>query len=164
MPKQIYKLIIITGTPGTGKSTIAAWLSKKLNWKHINLHNYYKQISTNYDRSARCYDIDLKKLEELIIQLKNENIILDTHISHHLPKKIVDLCIITECNNIKKLKNRLTKRKYSKQKIKENLQAELLHICLDEAIENNHKPIIIDTSKRYNKTEFLTKIKTALKL
>ena len=68
------KLIVITGTPGTGKSTLAKLLVKKSGFSHLDLHDYYKIISTSYDKSKKCYDIDLKKLEKLVKEKnKTEN-------------------------------------------------------------------------------------------
>jgi len=78
---------------------------------------------------------------------KNNNIIIDSHLSHYLPKKYVDLCIVIKCD-IKELKKRLEKRKYSKIKIRENLDSEIFDICLVEAKENKHKIIIVDTTKK----------------
>ena len=67
--------------------------------------------------------------------------------SHYLPKKYVDLCIVTKCG-LKKLKKRLEKRKYNKKKIRENLDCEIFDICLNEAMEKGHKVKIVDTSKK----------------
>ena len=45
------------------------------------------------------------------------------------------------------LKNRLKKKKYSKDKIRENLDTEIFDVCLNEAKENRHKIIVMDTTK-----------------
>ena len=158
------ELITITGSPGTGKSTLAELLEKKLKYKRINLHDYYKQISTGYDRKKQCYGIDLKKFKELvkkkIQELKKEKrngLIIDSHISHLLPKSLVDLCIVMVCSNLKKLENRLKKRKYSKKKIRENLDAEIFQVCLNEAKEK-HNILVVDSGKKINVKELLNKI------
>jgi len=54
------------------------------------------------------------------------------------------LCIITK-TDLKRLKKRLQKRKYSKAKIDENMESEILDICLVEALENKHKVKVVYT-------------------
>lgn len=148
------KLIIITGTPGTGKSTLAKLLVKQLDYERLDLHQYYKQLSTIYNRKKQCYDLDEEKVLTLVKkQLKTtqrEGIIIDSHIAHHLPKSLVTLCIVLTCSNLKELEKRLKKRKYSKQKIRENLDAEIFQICLTESQEKKHKIVAVDTSKKMN--------------
>ncbi len=152
------KLIVISGTPGTGKTTLALWLSKKLNILRLDLHHYYKQISTGYDCSGKCYDIDMKMFEKLVKEkLEKENLIVDSHIAHLLPKKLVSICIIVTCSNLKKLESRLKERKYSKKKVRENLDSEIFQICLNEAKEK-HKVIVVDTGKRFSKEELLKSV------
>ncbi len=157
------KTIAITGTPGTGKSTLTKYLEKKLGFDRLDLHDYYKQVSTGYDRSGKCYDIDLKKFEKLVkskIKESEKGLIIDTHISHLLPKKLIDLCIVLTCSNLKKLEQRLIDRKYSKKKIRENLDSEIFQVCLIEAKENKHNIIEVDVAKRFSKQELVEKIKS----
>ncbi len=143
----------ISGTPGTGKSELAKKLSKKLNYKIINIGKIVKKnnISESYDKELKSYVVDTKKISKFIINLiKNkDNIILEGHLSHYIPKKYVDLCIMCKCD-LKILQKRLEKRKYSKKKIRENLDAEILDICLNEALEAKHNILVIDTSKKIN--------------
>ncbi len=147
------KILVLSGTPGTGKSTLAKLLEKKIALERLDLHDYYKEISTRYNRQKRCYDIDMNKLEKLVrarikeIDQKKGGLIIDSHIAHLLPKKIVDLCLILTCTDLKKLEKRLIKRKYSKKKIRENLDAEIFQVCLTEAQEKGHQVITLDTSK-----------------
>ncbi|NQV91378.1 AAA family ATPase, partial [Candidatus Woesearchaeota archaeon] len=52
-----HKLIVISGTPGTGKTTWAKILAKKLKYARLDLHDHYKEISTGYNRRKQAYDI-----------------------------------------------------------------------------------------------------------
>ena len=86
---------------------------------------------------------------------KIKGAVIDSHLSHYLPKKYVNLVVVTKCN-IGELNKRLKKRKYSEAKIRENLQAEIFDVCCSEAFEGKHKLIVVDTTKGFN----INKIKT----
>ncbi|MBT4935315.1 AAA family ATPase [Candidatus Woesearchaeota archaeon] len=152
-------IIVITGTPGVGKTTLAKVLETKLKWKRLNLSYYYKKLSTKYNRKKQCYDIDMKKFEKLIVDKSKDNLIIDSHIAHLLPTKMVDLCIVLTCSNLKKLEKRLVDRKYSTKKVRENLDAEIFQVCLLESREMGHKVIIVDTSTKYVLKPILNEIK-----
>jgi len=157
------KLIAVSGTPGVGKTTLAKYLAKKLKFFRLDLHGHYKEISKSYDLKKHCYDINLKEFKKLVLNVKKEkDIIIDSHISHLLPRKEVNLCIVITCSNLKKLEKRLKKRSYSKQKIRENLDAEIFQVCLMEAKERKQKMIVIDSSSKYNKDKLLHKIHKSL--
>jgi len=146
------KVIIITGSVCTGKTTLAKKLAKKQNYKYIDVNSLITKhkLASGYDKKRKSKIVDIKKLNKFLIKLinhfkyheKTKGIILDSHLTHFLPNKYVDLCIVTK-TNLKKLKKRLEKRKYSKQKVRENLDAEIFDICLVEAKEAGHKVKIV---------------------
>lgn len=168
------KLIAVSGVPGTGKTTIAKRLSKKLNYYYLDankLISKYK-LSEGYDRKRKTKIIDVDKLNrKLIKEIKtltkksnklfssknkiNKNIkkfkgiIIDSHLSHYLPRKYVDFCIVTKCD-IKELNKRLKNKGFNKNKIQENIQSEIFGICLNETKERKHKIILVDTTKGFN--------------
>lgn len=155
------RVIAISGTPGTGKTILAKFLAHQLGWFHLQLKSYYRKISSGYNQKKRCYDIDYSKFKKLIIgKIKDhpEGLIIDTHISHLLPKKMIDLVIVLTCSDLKKLRKRLVKRRYPKAKLEENLQAEVFQVCLEEAKEKGHKILVFDTSKGLEKNKILRKI------
>lgn len=144
------KVVIVTGTPGTGKSTLAQALARKLGYERLDLHNHYKTISTGYNKKKQAYDLNKKKFITLVrkkLFSAKKGLIVDSHISHLLPPKLVDLCIVLSCSNLKVLQRRLQLRKYSPQKIRENLDAEIFQICLIEAREQGHRIITFDVAK-----------------
>ncbi len=147
-------VIIVTGSVGTGKTTISKKLAKKLNLHYIDVNKIITKynISEGYDKKRKTKIIDIKKLNKVLIREINnfkkikKEIIIDSHLSHYFPKKYADLCLVTKCN-LKVLEKRLKKRRYSKTKIRENLDAEIFDVCLNEAKENGHKVIVINTTK-----------------
>ena len=151
------RVIIVTGTPGTGKTTLAKRLAKKLDFHYLDVNDVIKKydITEGYDKKRDTNIIDTKKLNLALIKeinnhKKTENgIIIDSHLSHYLPKRHVDVCIVAKCD-LKELDNRLRNKKYSKSKIRENLDAEIFDICLSEAKEKGHKVLVVDTTKGIN--------------
>ncbi|MBW2994969.1 adenylate kinase family protein [Candidatus Woesearchaeota archaeon] len=147
------RVILVTGTPCTGKTTYAKKFAEKQSYKYVDVNTIIQEhkLKEHYDRKRRCYVIDTDRLNKALIKLikdtkgKEKGLVIDSHLSHHLPKQYVDLCIVTKCS-LKELKNRLQKRHYPKSKIEENLQAEIFEVCLTEAKEQGHKIKIVDTS------------------
>lgn len=157
--------VIISGTPGTGKTTLAKFLAKRLKFKRLNLKLIIKKIPKKYDRKKQCYAVDTKKLNKEVIKVIKQSkrkIIISSHLAHHLPKKYVSLCIITKCSDLKKLKQRLQRRKYSEKKVEENLECEIFDICLNEAKLKKHKILVVDTCKRINYKGLIKKINYAV--
>ena len=150
-------IIIVTGSVGTGKTTYAKALARKKKYTYIDINNiidtHKKEIGAKYNRSDRCYDVDTDKLNKIIItrikeaKKNKESLVIDSHLSHYIPKRYVDKCIVMRCSDLKKLRRRLQKRKYSKRKIDENLEAEIMESCLQDAIAFKHKVKIVDTAK-----------------
>ena len=151
------KTIIVSGSVGAGKTYFSKRLAKSLKYKYIDVNKIIKEnkLKEKYDRKKQCYVVDTKKLNKVLINLiKNskENLIIDSHLIHYLPKKYVDLCVIVICD-IKELNKRLKKRKYSKSKIKDNLEAEIFKICLFEAKNKKHNILVLDTTNGYDLKE-----------
>ena len=156
------KIIIVTGTPGTGKTVLAKKLANLLNFTYIdiNLIIKSKKLNLNFDKKRSTYVININKLNRILIDLiknSNRSLIIDSHLSHCLPNKLVNLCIVTKCN-LKVLVKRLKKRKYNFNKIRENMDSEIFDICLNEAVEDKHNVMIIDTAKRIDYKKIIRKI------
>lgn len=159
-------IIAVTGTPGTGKTVVAKLIAKKLRLAHVDVSKLIKKekLCEAYDKERNCKIIDDKKLaKELIKAIKNnKNSVIDSHMSHLLPAKYVDLCVVTKCE-LKILKRRLERRSYSPKKVRENLDAEIFDNCLVEAEEAGHRVIVVDTSKKIDKEEIIKKVKNQMK-
>jgi len=138
--------IAISGTPCTGKTKISNLLSKRLNYKPIQVNELAEKLNafTGYDKKRECKILDMKKLEKEIRKIKG-NVIIEGHTSHLFP---VDIVIVLRCNP-EILKKRLEKRYPSNPlKVQENLEAEILGVITSEAVMNNKKVYEIDTSEK----------------
>ena len=143
------KVTIVTGSVCTGKTTVAKKLAKEKKAKYVDVNKVVDEYSLcdSYDKKRRCKVVDVEKLNKVLVRMirnSKEDLVFDSHMSHFLPPKYVDLCVVTKCS-IKKLRNRLKKRGYPKSKIEENVDAELFDVCYNEAKELGHKVKVIYT-------------------
>jgi adenylate kinase len=154
-------IIAVSGTPCTGKTTLAKALANKLGYRYVDVKKIIeeKHLSLGYDRKRKCLVVDPKKVNKTLMELIAEkgNAVIDSHLSHYLPPRFVDRCIITTCG-LKELSKRLKKRGYAKAKIRENLDSEIFEVCKSEALEMGHKVIVLDTSKQYDLRRFIKKL------
>jgi adenylate kinase len=156
------KIICVSGSVGTGKSTLSKKLAKSLKFKYIDVTKEIKKnkLSIGYDEERDCLIIDEKKLIKFLVEKikKSKNLIIDSIFAHLIPKKYVDLCIITTCD-IGKLRDRLKKRKYSPNKIKENVEAEIFDTFVIEAKEKKHNLLVLNTTEGYRIKDIVNQIR-----
>lgn len=154
--------IIVTGTPGTGKTTVAMRLAKKLGYLYVDVNKIIsrEKLSTGYDRKKKCKVVDENKLSKVLVKMiKNseQGLVIDSHLSHYLPSDVVDVCFVTKCN-LKLLKRRMKRRKYSEQKIRDNLDCEIFDVCLNEAKEAGHNIVVVETDNKVDYDKLIRKI------
>lgn len=150
------KIIVISGTPGTGKTSVSKRISELYNARLISLNKLAisESFDIQYDKKRETYLFDTEKfvpyvldLIEEIINNKPDYLVIEGHFSDIIPEDYIDYVIILRCDpDI--LIQRLKERAYKKEKILENLQTEILGNCANYFIQKNMKlPIFeIDTS------------------
>lgn len=147
------RAIIVTGTPGTGKTRFSRLLADKLGVCFVNMTKFAIQhnLIKSYDRRRRTHVVDERRLrhelEKYLTSLK-ESVLVEGHYSASLvPTRLVDVVFVLRCNP-KILRDRLRRRGYPQAKIRENVEAEILDICLGEALATHRLQKIaeIDTS------------------
>ncbi len=124
------KLFLLSGTPGTGKTTAAKHLDDR-NFFIISLGDFVIQYNLYCDEDKKR---DTKIIDEEKIKIFFSKYLVDTIISkliiiesHYadIIETPCELAIILRCHP-KILEKRLQSRDYSPEKIRENIQAELL--------------------------------------
>ena len=129
-------LYALTGTPGTGKSSLSAELrSRGFNVidgkEHIRFHGLMGEL----DKDRDTHEVDLDDLNDSLQEYRDssELYILDSHLSHFMDCSGI---IVLRCDpNI--LAERLRSRGYGDQKVLENVQSEILDVILCEATESD---------------------------
>ncbi|PPR03161.1 hypothetical protein CVT26_008012 [Gymnopilus dilepis] len=141
-------VIILTGTPGTGKSTHAELLANEspIPLRNINVSEYVKErgLYENYDEEWQSYTVDEDRLlDELEPLAAAGGLILDWHTCEAFPERWADLVVVLRCDHTK-LWDRLEKRGYSLKKIQENNEAEIMQVILEEARSSYPPEIVIE--------------------
>lgn len=162
------KIIAVTGSVCSGKTTIAKKLAYDLGFEYIDVNKIidaHPEVISSFNKELDSKEIDTDKLSgvltEYIKQLK-KNVVVDSHLSHFLSSKFVTVCIVLKCD-LKVLQNRLKDRGYSDIKIRENLDAEIMDSCFIETLENGHNVVLADTSKDVDYNLLLSQIEEKIK-
>ena len=150
-------VVFITGTPGTGKSTVSHMLRDELSLPLIDLNQLIEDegLYTGYhpDWGFKIVDLDALccRLKEIIFKNLGEGsgrdgLVVEGHLSHYCEG--ADLVIVLRAHPAI-LKKRLQNKGFKHAKIQENIEAEALDICTFEAFQiHGDKVNEIDTSNK----------------
>ena len=129
-------LFALTGTPGTGKSTLSAELRSR-GYDVIDGKAFIREngLLGEYDAERDTYEVDLDALNDALEGLRADDDvhILDSHLSHFMDSHGI---MVLRCAP-SVLAGRLRARGYSEDKVRENVQAEILDEILCEAAETD---------------------------
>ena len=146
--------IIVTGTPGTGKTAFSKAFAKEIGADYIPLTRYVSKhmLFSGFDRERRSKIIDTAKTKSSLTALLSQSqrlVVIDTHVPEGIiPKKMTRKVFVLRCHP-RKLETRLRGKGWSSNKIRENVLAEILDFCLISAVRYFGWPKIIqlDTSR-----------------
>ncbi|NPA22307.1 MAG: AAA family ATPase [Candidatus Micrarchaeota archaeon] len=126
----------ITGTPATGKTTLARLLSQALKHELVDVKKLVKKHNLGNE-------VDLNKLRKVLLPLPKD-VVIESHLIAEI-KLPLDVMVVLHASP-RALKRRMKKRKYGPRKIKENIEAELLDYFTIYAEQNYPRVIHIDTT------------------
>ena len=137
--KNFRKAILVTGTPGVGKTTISHKLASKLDAVYIGITELVKKkkLITSVDEDRRTLIADTEKvskqLQEILANTEGSIIIEGHYVVDVVPKKDVNTVFVLR-RDPRELKSALENRRYEEKKLWENLAAEILDVCLWDAL------------------------------
>ncbi|XP_041362385.1 adenylate kinase isoenzyme 6-like [Gigantopelta aegis] len=136
--------ILITGTPGTGKSTLASELAQRTALNYVGVGNLAKEqeLFEGWDETYQCPILDEDRvIDELEDTMSEGGNIVDYHSCDFFPERWFDIVFVLRTDN-KTLYERLEKRGYSSKKLEDNVQCEIFQTILDEAREAYKSEIV----------------------
>jgi len=151
------KNIIISGTPGCGKTSVARKISSLIDAEIISLNELAisDKFSFEFDKERDTYIVDFEIFLPFILdkikEIKNQNykyLIIESHFSDIIPNDYIDFVFILRCDPDELIK-RLKEKNYNIKKIMENVQAEILGNSVNYFLQKKLTSTLfeIDTTK-----------------
>ncbi len=136
--------ILITGTPGTGKTQTSSLASEKTGLMLINVGDIVKQHECYEcrDEEFDTYIVDEDKLIDVLEPMmeKGGNIV-DYHSGEFFPERWFDLILVLRTET-ELLFDRLSERGYNEKKRAENIECEIMQTVLED-IRESYDPNIV---------------------
>ncbi|TVU39455.1 hypothetical protein EJB05_12875, partial [Eragrostis curvula] len=156
--------VLMTGTPGTGKTTTCSLLAESAGLRHVNIGDLVreKNLHDGWDEDLQCHVIneDLVNLrlrphplppprdpdplvcDELEDMMEEGGILVDYHGCDFFPERWFDLVVVLQTDN-SILHDRLTSRGYMGAKLTNNIECEIFQVLLEEARESYKEEIVM---------------------
>ena len=133
--------VLICGTPGTGKSSLANLAAEKLaplGFKYLDVTAIIKdhECHEGLDEQFDSLIVDDDKLLDIMEEMQTDGgCIVDYHSCEFFPERWFELVIVLSTTT-EVLYERRVARDYNEKKINENMQCEIMQIVLESAKES----------------------------
>jgi adenylate kinase len=126
------RILVITGVPGTGKTSFSGLLKKRLGDAeviHVTQVVNSKRLFSSVEDGAKIVKMDALKRElgRLISKSKKGTVILESHLLCDMKIKGAMVLVLRE--HLDTMRKRLEARGYSKEKMKGNIVSEATDYC-----------------------------------
>ncbi|KAI9772968.1 MAG: factor activating pos9 [Geoglossum simile] len=138
--------IIITGTPGVGKTSHCTLLASNTGLKHLSINQIVKERECHegWNEAFQSWIVDEDKLLDSIEdEVKLGGCVVDWHACDLFPKSWIDLVVVLRTDSTT-LYDRLALRGYAEAKLQENLDSEIMQVLLEEAREAYDEEIVVE--------------------
>ncbi|XP_037665739.1 adenylate kinase isoenzyme 6-like [Choloepus didactylus] len=136
--------ILLTSTPGVGKTTLGKEHASRSGLKYINVGDLPKegQLYDGYDEEYDCPILDEDRVvDELENQMKEGGVIVDYHGCDFFTERWFHIVFLLRADN-SVLYKRLETRGYSEKKLQDNSQCEIFQVLYEEAMASYREEIV----------------------
>ncbi|KAJ1454018.1 AAA domain-containing protein [Pelagophyceae sp. CCMP2097] len=139
--------ILVTGTPGTGKTALSAAIASRLaGLKHVSITELAEEIKAHdgWDAERDCHVLDEDALlDALEPRMAIGGCVVDYHAAELFPERWFDLVLVLRTKT-EVLYDRLLARGYAENKIRENVECEIMQVLLEEAHQSYSPQIVVE--------------------
>ncbi|XP_040051027.1 adenylate kinase isoenzyme 6 [Gasterosteus aculeatus] len=136
--------ILLTGTPGVGKTTLGKELAQRTGLTYVNIGDLAKegQLYDGYDEEYQCPILDEDGVvDELDEKMVEGGMIIDYHGCDLFPERWFHIVFVLRTDNTQ-LYTRLEDRGYTGKKLQDNVQCEIFQTIYEEAREAYSEEIV----------------------
>jgi adenylate kinase len=149
----MFKCLVIAGTPGVGKTSVARIIAEKVGGLQVDLSELVvnEGLYEYFDDQTGSYVIDEARVSRRVKEICSGGrpVVVATHYPEVLDEVIVDKVAVLRLNPVV-LWDRLRSRGWSDRKVAENVMAEVLSVVLSNAISKFgvERVVEVDTTGR----------------
>lgn len=141
--------ILISGTPGTGKSTLCAALARHFEAaKVFSVSDAVKAdraLQDSYDDKMEAFvmrESSVRRAVRAQLNATDQIVLVECHSPGIFRRRMFDMVVVLTADTAP-LFDRLTERGYAAEKREENITAEIMQVCLEEAVDVfGHKRVL----------------------
>jgi len=136
--------VAVTGTPGTGKTTVTEHLDTDLDVIHLNEHIKVGGLDAGIDEDRNSVVADFDAVADFLDG--RTDVLFESHLAHNVA---ADRVVVLRAHP-ETVVDRLTERGESAASVQENAESEALDVILSEAVERHGTENVyeIDTTDR----------------
>ena len=134
------RVILVTGTPCVGKTSVARSLASKMDALYVNLTELAVRENFTLGRDEKRGSIIIdetrmkRKLDEIIKNCDKSTVVVDCHYAASVVSPKLVTCVFVLRRDPVELRKLMEQRGFSNKKLWENLASEILDVCLVEAL------------------------------
>ena len=133
--------ILITGTPGTGKTSVGKELAERMGAPFLRIADVAKK-----EGIVKGGEVDVKALRAALLKRMRGNLVVEGHLGCEFSLPVDFVFVLRTHPSI--LEQRMKGRRYPEKKRKENLLSEMLDYCLQLSEKHYNVPVLqVDTSR-----------------
>jgi len=144
------RVILITGTPCVGKTSVARLLASKVDALYVNLTELAlrENLIAGEDEKRGSIIVDetrmRQRLSKIIEDCDKETVIVDCHYAASMVSpKLVTYVFVLRRDPVE-LRKLMEQRGFSNEKLWENLASEILDACLVEALKFQREEVVCE--------------------